>query len=134
MLFRSNEITSSPSLLSARIPIQPPSSSAVDKPSRQPKQEDPDLSPEPLTVDDLESCELAIQKFDQGLVAMIMSVKIKCRQYGLDQLAQLIEQQEDYDLEFIQASILMIQEAIVDSREIIFHQAICCWKSLYGKS
>ncbi|KAI8352457.1 hypothetical protein EDC96DRAFT_567082 [Choanephora cucurbitarum] len=125
-----NEITSSPSLLSARIPIQPPSST-TDKPSRQPKQEDPGLSPEPLTVDDLESCELAIQKFGQGLVAMIMSVKIKCRQYGLDQLAQLIEQQEDYDLEFIQASILMIQEAIVDSREIIFHQAICCWKSLY---
>ncbi|RCI02947.1 hypothetical protein CU098_012413, partial [Rhizopus stolonifer] len=126
------EAVSSPSLLSARIPIhQVP----VEKAPLEQKQvpEDPELVPEPLTADDIESCELAIDQFGQELVARIMSVKVKCRQNGLNQLSDLIQQQESSDLQFIQASISMIQEAIMDSRESIFNQAIQSWKTLFGK-
>ncbi|KAG2232599.1 hypothetical protein INT48_009808 [Thamnidium elegans] len=93
---------------------------------------DPETIPEPLTEDDIESCELSIEQFGQDIVACIMSVKVKCRQSGLNQLSQLIEQKEDQDLEFIQASLLMIGEAVTDSRESIFNQAIQLWKELHG--
>lgn len=92
------------------------------------------MIPEPLSPDDLESCELSIEVFGQDLVACIMSVKVKCRQKGLKQLLELIKQQQTLmDMEFIHASILMIQEAVTDSRESIFNQAIQNWKELHGK-
>ncbi|KAG2212314.1 hypothetical protein INT47_001674 [Mucor saturninus] len=116
----------SPSLLSATIPIQQTEKKVVVE-----KQiVDPETIPEPLSDDDIESCELPIEQFGQDLVACIMSVKVKCRQIGLNELSLLIGQKEDQDLEFIQASLLMIGEAVTDSRESIFNQAIQTWKEL----
>lgn len=137
----------SPSLLSARIPINNANKhqeqqveSIIDK---EPQQHiDPETIPEPLTLDDIESCELAIEQFGEDMVASIMSVKVKCRQNGLNQLSQLIDDQKALissegndnlnDLEFVGASLLMIQEAVTDSRESIFSQAINVWKDLHG--
>ncbi|KAK4519903.1 Oxysterol-binding protein 4 [Mucor velutinosus] len=130
--------TNSPSLLSARIPINDhhkQEEPAVTVPAPEPVViVDPETIPEPLTADDLESCELAIDQFGEDLVANIMSVKVKCRQNGLNQLNALIasahveENQSKQTKKFIHASILMIQEAIMDSRESIFNQAIQSWK------
>lgn len=117
-------------MLSATIPIQP-----IEKRVIVEKQiVDPETIPEPLSDDDIESCELPIEQFGQDLVACIMSVKVKCRQIGLNELSLLIHQTEHQDLEFIQASLLMIGEAVTDSRESIFNQAIQTWKELQGTS
>ncbi|KAL9553121.1 hypothetical protein MBANPS3_003429 [Mucor bainieri] len=128
----------SPSLLSARIPISDhhtPEEPVATMPAPEPVAVvDPETIPEPLTADDLESCELAIDQFGEDLVANIMSVKVKCRQNGLNQLNALIasahieENQPKQTKTFIHASLLMIQEAIMDSRESIFNQAIQSWK------
>jgi hypothetical protein len=85
-----------------------------------------------MTADDIESCEIAIEQFGEALVSSIMSVKIKCRQNGLNQLSQLIDSTEVPDLMFIRASILMIQETVMDSRESIFNQTVQAWKDLHG--
>lgn len=118
----------SPSLLSATIPIhQTEKKVLVEK-----QIVDPETIPEPLSDDDIESCELSIEQFGQDLVACIMSVKVKCRQIGLNELSLLIHQKEHEDFEFIQACLLMIGEAVTDSRESIFNQAIQTWKELQG--
>ncbi|KAG2208360.1 hypothetical protein INT46_003684 [Mucor plumbeus] len=134
-------VTNSPSLLSARIPItdtkieeEEEEEESVVIAMQEPV--DPETIPEPLTEDDIESCELAIEQFGENLVANIMSVKVKCRQNGLNQLTQLITSvQLENPLKtkkFIHASILMVQEAIMDSRESIFNQAIQSWKHVQG--
>ncbi|CAO3623139.1 unnamed protein product [Mucor fragilis] len=130
----------SPSLLSARIPINDHNKQEEPvAPESSPEPAvivDPETIPEPLTADDLESCELAIDQFGEDLVANIMSVKVKCRQNGLNQLNALIasthveENQSKQTKKFIHASILMIQEAIMDSREFIFNRAIQSWKHI----
>lgn len=139
-----DSVTNSPSLLSARIPI---TDTKIEEEEEEEENEpvvvavqepvDPESIPEPLTEDDIESCELAIEQFGEDLVANIMSVKVKCRQNGLNQLTQLITSvQLENPLKtkkFIHASILMIQEAIMDSRESIFNQAIQSWKHVQGK-
>lgn len=135
--------TNSPSLLSARIPItdhHKQEKPATTVPAPEPVViVDPETIPEPLTEDDLESCELAIDQFGEDLVANIMSVKVKCRQNGLNQLNALMasahveENQPKQTKKFIHASILMIQEAIMDSRESIFNQAIHSWKHAQGE-
>lgn len=123
----------SPSLLSARIPI--PVTEKKLEPSVEKEIVDPETIPEPLNEDDIESCELPIEKFGMDLVACIMSVKVKCRQNGLNQLSALIMgKTDDDDMEFVEASLLMISEAVTDSRESIFNQAIQLWKELHGKS
>lgn len=134
----------SPSLLSARIPINntPQVTESIPAKDQQKQQIDPETIPEPLTSDDIESCELAIQQFGEDIVACIMSIKVKCRQNGLNQLSELIleesistanqEKGNLTDLEFAEASLLMIQEAVTDSRESIFNQAIGVWKELQG--
>lgn len=93
---------------------------------------DPETIPEPMTADDIESCEIAIEQFGEPLVSSIMSVKMKCRQNGLNQLSQLIDSTEVPDMTFIRASILMIQETVMDSRESIFNQTVQAWKDLHG--
>lgn len=134
----------SPSLLSARIPINntPQVTESIPSKEQQKQQIDPETIPEPLTSDDRDSCELAIQQFGEDIVACIMSIKVKCRQNGLNQLSQLIleertlisNEEKDHltNLEFAEASLLMIQEAVTDSRESIFNQAIGVWKELQG--
>lgn len=136
-----DSVTNSPLLLSARIPITDTKieEEEEEEPVVVAKQEpvDPETIPEPLTEDDIESCELAIEQFGEDLVANIMSVKVKCRQNGLNQLTQLMTSvQLENPLKtkkFIHASILMVQEAIMDSRESIFNQAIQSWKHVQGK-
>ncbi|EPB90954.1 hypothetical protein HMPREF1544_02208 [Mucor circinelloides 1006PhL] len=136
-LNHADSASNSPSLLSARIPIhdhKEEEPAAVTAPAPEPIIVDPETIPEPLTADDVESCQLAIDQFGEDLVANIMSVKVKCRQNGLNQLnvlissAHVVENQPKQTKKFIHACILMIQEAIMDSRESIFNQAIQSWK------
>lgn len=103
--------------------------------------EDPEDTPEPLTEADLETCELPLSVFGTEMIACIMSVKVKCRTRGLSKLAQVIVETDELvkqenahlDLDFIHASLLMLQEAIIDSRESIFNQTIDIWHRLQGK-
>ncbi|KAG1050182.1 hypothetical protein G6F43_007531 [Rhizopus delemar] len=100
--------------------------------------EDPEDTPEPLTEADLETCELPLSVFGTEMIACIMSVKVKCRTRGLSKLAQVIVETDELvkqenahlDLDFIHASLLMLQEAIIDSRESIFNQTIDIWHRL----
>ncbi|KAI8993231.1 hypothetical protein BDB01DRAFT_754269 [Pilobolus umbonatus] len=101
---------------------------------------DPETIPEPLSEEERESCELSLSIFGEDIVACIMDMKVKCRQRGLNQLSQMIicytellqdqTSGEEVDVKFIQASFSMIQEAVTDSREIIFDQVIQAWKDL----
>ncbi|KAI9474039.1 MAG: hypothetical protein EXX96DRAFT_326401 [Benjaminiella poitrasii] len=91
------------------------------------------ISPEPLSIDDREACELPISLFGEEMVACIMSVKTKCRQKGLKELSLCIqENKEENDLSFIHATLILIQEVAMDSRESIFNQAIESWKEIFG--
>jgi hypothetical protein len=136
------EITN-PSLLSARIPIPITNierqTAGKTSPVKQP--EDPENTPEPLTKEDMETCKLPLDVFGMNMIACILSVKVKCRQRGLSELSKIIVEttdlmkQEDahVDPDFIHASLLMLQEAVMDSRELIFNQTIQIWYDLQGK-
>lgn len=136
------EITS-PSLLSARIPIPITNSErqTTEKTSSAKQPEDPENTPEPLTKEDMETCKLPLDVFGMNMIACILSVKVKCRQRGLSELSKIIVEttdlmkQEDahIDPDFIHASLLMLQEAVMDSRELIFNQTIQIWYNLQGK-
>ncbi|KAI7864753.1 hypothetical protein BDF14DRAFT_1884035 [Spinellus fusiger] len=125
---------------------------------------DPDSVPETLIEEERESCKAAIQVFGEEVVACVLSVKVKCRERGLnrvatsikaachlaqeeqlDQLCQLIyqnaesaldDQEQEYDeymresVRFVKASLTMIQEAVMDSRESILNMAITIWQDL----
>ncbi|CEG80403.1 hypothetical protein RMATCC62417_14748 [Rhizopus microsporus] len=133
------EITS-PSLLSARIPIPITNTErqTTEKTSPAKPLEDPENTPEPLTKEDMETCKLPLDVFGMDMIACILSVKVKCRQRGLGELSKIIVEtvdlmkQEDahVDPDFIHASLLMLQEAVMDSRELIFNQTIQIWYDL----
>lgn len=125
---------------SARLPLPSlTTNNAQIEQQKEPDQivEDPETIPEPLTADDREYCELPISLFGENMISCIMSVKVKCRQNGLNQLSQLIElesfKETPRDMDFIHAVIIMLQEAIMDSRESIFNQTIQSWKDLQGR-
>ncbi|KAI8890922.1 hypothetical protein K501DRAFT_328095 [Backusella circina FSU 941] len=99
---------------------------------------DPELAPEPLSEEDLESCKVPLEVFDKRIVECIISVKVKCRQHGLTRLSELIlsksnaikDKREKSSLKYVHASMIMIQSAITDSREVIFNLTLQTWREL----
>ncbi|KAI7907596.1 uncharacterized protein BX663DRAFT_556883 [Cokeromyces recurvatus] len=90
------------------------------------------ITPEPLSTDDREACQLSISLFGEDLVACIMSVKTRCRQKGLNELLLHIqENRTQNDVTFIHACLILIQEVTMDSRETIFNQAMVAWKDIF---
>ncbi|EIE82043.1 hypothetical protein RO3G_06748 [Rhizopus delemar RA 99-880] len=96
---------------------------------------DPESIPEPIMEEEREPFQLAIQVFGEDTVACILSIKSKCRGRGLGQLEQRIDEAihhgNDYNPEdYINASLMLIQEAVMDSREPIVALAISIWHQL----
>lgn len=96
---------------------------------------DPESIPEPIMEEEREPFQLAIQVFGEDTVACILSIKSKCRGRGLGQLEQRIDEAihhgNNYKPEdYINASLMLIQEAIMDSREPIVTLAISIWHQL----
>lgn len=115
---------------------------------------DPDSIPEPIMDEERGPYTLAIQVFGEQVVACVLSIKVKCRGRGLGLIEQRIESLQNYhhsrndvtelvyfekrDTEtkqraisnFINATLMMIQEAVMDSREPIVTMAISTWHQL----
>lgn len=114
---------------------------------------DPESIPEPIMDEERGPYTLAIQVFGEQVVACVLSIKVKCRGRGLGLIEQRIESVQNYhhsnelnelvyfekrDTEtkqraisnFINATLMMIQEAIMDSREPIVTMAISTWHQL----
>ncbi|CAO3674612.1 unnamed protein product [Rhizopus microsporus] len=116
---------------------------------------DPESIPEPIMDEERGPYTLPIQIFGEEVVACILSIKSKCRGRGLGQLEQRIESAyqlvrnnqlgelyimftPDYDLadettmvaDFVNASLMLIQETVMDSREAIVTLAISIWHQL----
>ncbi|KAG2223406.1 hypothetical protein INT45_001712 [Circinella minor] len=137
--------------------------------SKKKKELDPECVPEPLIDAERDNCRVPISVFGEDVTACVLSVKVKCREYGLKQVAEsvqvtnmLVENNElyrlnelmedpnyiddssseasntddDYEEEtrhislFIKAVLMMIQEAIMDSRESIISMTIAIWKDM----
>lgn len=129
-------------------------------------QVDPEAEPEALIDAERHNCRLPIKIFGEEVVACILSVKVKCRERGLDHLCgavkaacnlarekrleQLGDIMEDSNLSdessdeesdsndykcimFVKATLMMLQEAIMDSRELIIDKTIEIWQNLNGK-
>lgn len=137
-----------------------------EEPKREP-QVDPEAEPETLIDAERHNCRLPIKIFGEEVVACILSVKVKCRERGLDHLCGAVEAacnlarenrleqigdimedsnlsddgsyDDEYDNDddkcvlFVKATLMMIQEAIMDSREIIIDKTIEIWENLNGK-
>ncbi|CEG63943.1 hypothetical protein RMATCC62417_01007 [Rhizopus microsporus] len=116
---------------------------------------DPESIPEPIMDEERGPYTLPIQIFGEEVVACILSIKSKCRGRGLGQLEQRIDSAyqlirnnqlselyimftPDYDLtdettmvaDFVNASLMLIQETVMDSREPIVTLAISIWHQL----
>ncbi|KAL0093142.1 hypothetical protein F4703DRAFT_1730073 [Phycomyces blakesleeanus] len=97
---------------------------------------DPDSIPETLIEEERQSCKAAIQVFGEEVVACVLSVKVKCRERGLTWVAMNIKkaftlaQEENLDKLRKDASLIMIQEAVMDSRESILNMGIAIWQDL----
>ncbi|KAF7729326.1 hypothetical protein EC973_004582 [Apophysomyces ossiformis] len=114
--------------------------------------DDPDNIPEPLTDEDKTNFVSATKVFGEDVVACVLSVKGKCRERGLtyiegciqrayklcqagysDRLTDLFHQPSSDDnnhIMFIDATVMMLQAAIRDSREGIVSMAITMWEAL----
>lgn len=137
-----------------------------EEPKREP-QVDPEAEPETLIDAERHNCRLPIKIFGEEVVACILSVKVKCRERGLDhlcgavkaacnlarenrleQIGDIMEDSnlsddgsydDEYDNDddkcvlFVKATLMMIQEAIMDSRELIIDKTIEIWENLNGK-
>ncbi|KAI9244556.1 hypothetical protein BDA99DRAFT_577124 [Phascolomyces articulosus] len=138
-------------------------------PAKKKKELDPDCVPEPLIEAERDNCRVPICVFGEDVVACVLSVKVKCREYGLKQVAEsvqvagmLVENNEFHRFDeimedpnfiddsssessssnnneeeetrrismFIKAVLMMIQEAVMDSRESIISMTIEIWKDL----
>ncbi|KAI9262073.1 hypothetical protein BY458DRAFT_515368 [Sporodiniella umbellata] len=115
---------------------------------------DPESVPEPIMDEERDSFGLPIQLFGEEMIACILSIKSKCRGKGLgwledkvntayklaqnNQLEKLYISFEEEILEdpislsahFINASLMLIQEAVMDSRESIVLTTISIWHQL----
>ncbi|ORZ26051.1 hypothetical protein BCR42DRAFT_401487 [Absidia repens] len=120
---------------------------------------DPDAIPEPIMDEERDAYQVTIIVFGEEIVACVLSIKSKCRERGLlhiqhcidsacrlastqalDQLTQLFnspisnddEEDSQYDRSsyLVNAALMMIQEAIMDSREPIVTLAIQIWQQL----
>ncbi|KAI9490222.1 hypothetical protein BDB00DRAFT_562985 [Zychaea mexicana] len=138
-----------------------------------PKKEplDPECVPEPLIDAERANCRVPIRVFGEDIVTCVLSVKVKCREYGLKQIAESVKLAcafvennelhrldelvddphhtslsddsssetsigEDYEEDirrtamFTKAALMMVQEAVMDSRESIISMTIDIWKDV----
>ncbi|KAI9299589.1 hypothetical protein BJ944DRAFT_47675, partial [Cunninghamella echinulata] len=118
---------------------------------------DPESIPESIMDEERGTYHSAIQLFGEEIVACVLSIKSKCRERGLkhiqrcietayqlastsssslDQLINLFDTpiSHDHDLPsfVVNATLMMVQEAVMDSREAIVSLAILIWQQLNG--
>lgn len=86
---------------------------------------DPESIPEPIMDEERIPYTLPIEIFGEDTVACVLSIKAICRKRGLTQIEQHIIQQANQDV--VHATLLMMQEAVMDSREAIVCQAMDVW-------
>jgi hypothetical protein len=86
---------------------------------------DPESIPEPIMDEERIPYTLPIEIFGEDTVACVLSIKAICRKRGLTQIEQHIIQQANQDV--VHATLLMMQEAVMDSREVIVCQAMDVW-------
>lgn len=86
---------------------------------------DPESIPEPIMDEERIPYTLPIEIFGEDTVACVLSIKAICRKRGLAQIEQHIIQQANQDV--VHATLLMMQEAVMDSREAIVCQAMDVW-------
>ncbi|CDH51167.1 flagellar associated protein [Lichtheimia corymbifera JMRC:FSU:9682] len=157
-----------PAPAASAAPVAP----AIEEEEKQPEPEstpiDPECMPEPLIDAERSNCRIPIRVFGEQVVACILSVKVKCREHGLNSIADTVKSacllaetnqlnqledlmmhpndddgdsndsamNEEYDDEtcrnalFIRASLMMIQEAIMDSREHIINLTLGIWRDV----
>ncbi|KAI8985964.1 hypothetical protein BDB01DRAFT_849801 [Pilobolus umbonatus] len=122
-----------------------------------PEEIDPESIPEPIMDEERGPYTLAIRVLGEEIVASVLSIKAKCRGRGLgliekriesaQQMARNNEMEEFYLMhevednlemdpitqsvaDFVNAVLMMIQEAVMDSREPIVSLAISTWHQL----
>ncbi|GAN05984.1 centrosomal protein of 104 kDa-like [Mucor ambiguus] len=87
---------------------------------------DPESIPEPIMDEERIPYTLPIEIFGEDTVACVLSIKAVCRKRGLTQIEQyMIQQAASQDV--VHATLLMMQEAVMDSREAIVCQAMDVW-------
>ncbi|KAL7335139.1 hypothetical protein PS15p_200658 [Mucor circinelloides] len=86
---------------------------------------DPESIPEPIMDEERIPYTLPIELFGEDTVACVLSIKAVCRKRGLAQIEQHILQQANQDV--VHATLMMMQEAVMDSREAIVCQAMDVW-------
>ncbi|KAL9538036.1 hypothetical protein MBANPS3_011250 [Mucor bainieri] len=87
---------------------------------------DPESIPEPIMDEERIPYTLPIEIFGEDTVACVLSIKAVCRKRGLTQIEQhMIQQTASQDV--VHATLLMMQEAVMDSREAIVCQAMDVW-------
>ncbi|CAO3698999.1 unnamed protein product [Rhizopus stolonifer] len=113
---------------------------------------DPESIPEPILDEEREPFMLPIHVFGEDTVACLLSIKSKCRGRGLgqmeakmDEICQLAQSdtlgdlpllfEEDFESDqavedFVNASLMLIQETVMDSREAIVTLVISIWHQL----
>lgn len=87
---------------------------------------DPESIPEPIMDEERIPYTLPIEIFGEDTVACVLSIKAVCRKRGLTQIEQhMIQQAATQDV--VHATLMMMQEAVMDSRESIVCQAMDVW-------
>lgn len=117
---------------------------------------DPEAIPEDIMDEERGTYHDAIQLFGEEMVACVLSIKSKCRERGLTHIQHCVESayqlaskqslnqlsslfvspvSHDHDLPsfIVNAALMMVQEAVMDSREAIVSLAIVIWQQLNGK-
>ncbi|RCH78545.1 hypothetical protein CU098_002809, partial [Rhizopus stolonifer] len=125
-----------------------------DEPEMSPRKPtgNPESIPEPILDEEREPFMLPIHVFGEDTVACLLSIKSKCRGRGLgqmeakmDEVCQLAQSdtlgdlpllfEEDFESDqaiedFVNASLMLIQETVMDSREAIVTLVISIWHQL----
>ncbi|KAI9247545.1 hypothetical protein BY458DRAFT_527171 [Sporodiniella umbellata] len=114
---------------------------------------DPESIPEPILDEEREPFRLAIHVFGEDTVACLLSIKSKCRGRGLGQMETKMDEvyqlarndalgdlcnlfeQDSFETQqavedFVIASLMLIQETVMDSREAIVTLVISIWHQL----
>ncbi|KAI8640199.1 hypothetical protein BD408DRAFT_420103 [Parasitella parasitica] len=100
---------------------------------------DPESIPEPIMEEERIPYTLPIEIFGEDTVACVLSIKAICRKRGLTQIEQYIAQQAEQDADHqanqnvVHATLLMMQEAVMDSRETIVCLAMDVWHQTHQK-
>ncbi|KAG0941094.1 hypothetical protein G6F57_006826 [Rhizopus arrhizus] len=111
---------------------------------------DPESVPEVIMDEERKSFYVPIQLFGEDMIACILSIKSKCRTRGLSELEQEVkgaynlarndqhvcvlfgydehsEAIEGMAEDFVNSVLMLVQEAVMDSREAIVSMAISIW-------